>query len=568
MPIETLVLNTDRDFADAMAEVVRRKQEAVQHYRAMPSQLPFHLSTASEKVARGGNRSGKSVAMLVEVASAVLGVPLHGPDGEELPFLYPRDRPLLVWLVGFDEKHIGRLYHKLFSPTLFKLIRDNETGEMRAWRPERPEDAAREFETRYAPPLIPERMIKEWAWQNKAARVFELCRLHNDTQIYAFTSGGEPATGDAVDIIAIDEAIKYPGHIAEWQARLSDNRGKLLWSSWPRMANRALKDMCDRAEKQRDLPNPDVSEICLWFTKNPYIPADEKRKRLAGWPEVERRARDRGEFVTDTTLVYPTFNPDVHCLPSKSPHDKLEAFLAKRNYTIPLDWTNYLSVDPGHAHLAVLLASVPPPEIGNYLVIWAEICTPHLDAVQVANEVLRLGVNRAWEAFYMDRHGGRRSIEGLGGVDVRDIWAEGFAKAGLESNQTGNSFAFGLDDIPARNMLIRSYLKVRDGAGPKLRFLDSATTETQKEFGLYSKRIIRDEIRDDVVDRDNHSMDALGYLVPSNPIYVSRTLGARVISPGLRAFQAWEKRHAPKTTDSVYMGPGAIPTPSATAGVL
>ncbi len=328
------------------------------------------------------------------------------------------------------------------------------------------------------------------------------------------------------------------------------------------MVNSALKDMSDRAHAQRDLPNPDVFEIVLRFSDNPYQPADEKRKRLAGWNAVERRARDLGEFVTDTTLVFPSFNVDVHGLPSKAPQDLLYADLAKRNWQVPLDWTNYLVIDPGHAHLAVLLASIPPPELGDHIVVWGEICTPHLDADQIAMEVNRLAPNRMWEAFYMDKRGGRRTGEGAGvGNDIRAIHAKGFERQGLQSRLTGHSFIFGCDDISARNMLVRDCLRPRESQGPKLRFIANALPYTMKEFGLYSKRVTQDDIKDDVVDKDNHSMDGLGYLVAANPTYVVPLAGASGPSLRLRAFLAWEKRHTPKASESVYMGPGAAPTP-------
>ncbi len=554
------VVRSDRDFADAMVEKTRRQQETLQLYRAMPTQVPFHITTASEKLARGGNRSGKTGCCVAEVASAAMGIPLHGPNGEELPFLYPKNRPLLIWAIGYDENHIGRMYHKLFGKRMFKVIRDRDTKQVRMWRPWETDDAAREDEVEMAEPLIPERAIAGWGWEKKAEKVFTVCHLHNGTDIYAFTSGGEAATGDAVDIIWIDEDIKYPNYIAEWQARLSDNRGKLLWSSWPRTANRALKEMSDRAKDQRHSENPDVFEICLKFSDNPYEPADEKRKRLAGWNPVERRARDLGEFVTDTILIFPSFNIEIHGLPSKvEPKDKLEQVLAKHNWRVPLNWTNYLTLDPGHAHLAVLLCSVPPPEIGDYIVVWAEICTPHLNADQIAMEVQRLGANRIWQAFYIDKSGGQRTVEGLGD-DIRMIYTRAFKRHELKSVTTGHSFLFGSNDVQARNMMTRNCLSPRAGIGPKLRLIDGATPETQKEFGLYKKRVTRDDIQDKVVSRDDHAMDAIGYLISGNPVYVPLPNDGLMISPQLRAMEAFKKQFNPKPTESVFMGPGAAPT--------
>ena len=109
-------------------------------------------------------------------------------------------------------------------------------------------------------------------------------------------------------------------------------------------------------------------------------------------------------------------------------------------------------------------------------------------------------------------------------------------------------------------MMTRNCLSPRAGIGPKLRLIDGATPETQKEFGLYKKRVTRDDIQDKVVSRDDHAMDAIGYLISGNPVYVPLPNDGLMISPQLRAMEAFKKQFNPKPTESVFMGPGAAPT--------
>ena len=85
--------------AEVSAERKRRGSEGLRLYRPMPSQLDFHASMASERIVRGGNRSGKSMSAFAETASAATGIPISGPDGNPLPYKYPTNYPLMIWLI-------------------------------------------------------------------------------------------------------------------------------------------------------------------------------------------------------------------------------------------------------------------------------------------------------------------------------------------------------------------------------------------------------------------------------------------------------------------------------------
>jgi hypothetical protein len=564
----TVTIRDPSDLAAAVGELQRRKTEALRVWRPMASQTPYLRSRSAIKILRGGVRSGKTVTVACEVAAAATGTQLLDHEGNPVPQIYPTDRPLTIWIIGYDERHISRIYKKLFRPGLFKVIRDQHTGRMRAWNPLDPDDAAREDETEPSPPLIPSRYIdpKGWAWENKAERVFRICRLKNGTELHAFASGGEAAQGDACDIIWIDEDIKIPAHIEEWLSRLSDIRSaRLLWSVWPHSSNTALIDLSRRAEEQKDWPLPDVYEQVLWFSNNPYIPQENRQQRIRDWSANSAdvaRARDKGDFIMDLVLVYPNFNVDLHGLPSamgmRGQPDLLERFLAERGYQIPFEWTTYLALDPGHTQPAVLFLAVPPPEFGNHVVVYDEVYTPRVDADQLAAEVKPKIQGRFAEAFLIDYRFGRQTASGTGKT-FSQIYSEAFARAGLKSRASDSGFIFGSDNIAARNMQVRSWLSVGPEGWPKLRIVRDRTPNLQREFLLYKKRVTKDDVKEEVVDKDNHLLDAMGYLAAFDPTYIEPPEGYAAMQS--LAVQAWKKLagHGRPESEHVWLGAGAVP---------
>ncbi len=182
---------------DLAAEQKLRANDALRIYRAMPNQVAFHKSMASVRLLRGGNRSGKSTSGAIEFASAATGKRIYGPDGKPLPHKFPTNRPLLMWVIGLGEDHIGDTIHRLlFQPGAFSVIRDKSTGLLRTWCPWSAEDLEREADKEQAPPLIPERFIKSIVWDGKGAKVFSHVELTNGTVIMARSSGSPVKVGD------------------------------------------------------------------------------------------------------------------------------------------------------------------------------------------------------------------------------------------------------------------------------------------------------------------------------------------------------------------------------------
>ena len=530
---------------ELLAEKNRREMMAIRLYRPMPSQVPFHMSRASERIVTGGVRGGKTTSAVLEVASAALGIPLTAPDGTTIPNHYPK-RPLLIWVIGYNETHIATIYKYLFRPGMFKIIRDKADGRWRSWNPSDPADLARESETKQSPPLIPEEYVKEWAWVNKAGRIFGTCRLTNGTEIRAFTSAGQPGKGVPVDVIWIDEDIEIPSHVEEWQSRLSDVRGRLIWSAWPHDRNVAIGLMRQRATDQLNRVNPDVQEFVLAFSKNPYIPIDEKRKRLEGWAaagEAVLRSRDLGESSRDLQRVYPAFDIAVHGTPRKAGPDELELALAANDWVVPAYWTRYLALDPGHANAAVVFGAVPPPEIGKFLLIYDEVFAQRCDAEALASMVAEKAMNTTFHAFIIDAHAGRQTVMG-GGKRVIEFYREAFENFGLKSTLTEFGFLPGSDDIQARNMVVRGWMNLRSDKTTHLRLITDRTPYMQREIAEYRQTITRDEMTDKPIDRKNHLMDALGYmaaylapLFDYDAAYYKPDAGSTTLNSTLKAYE-------------------------------
>jgi len=571
-------LNEEHRVRELLMEGNRRKMLGLRLYRPMPIQLAFHLSEASERLVRGGLRGGKTTIAAAEVSSAATGIALTGLDEIAIPFRYPKDRPLLIWVIGYDEKHIARLYRKLFVQGLFKIIKDRNTRQWRSWRPWEADDASRETETKPSPPLIPggpdcrpDGFIAEWAWDNKAERVFKVCRLKNGTEIHAFTSGGEAGQGEAVDVIWIDEDIKIPGHVAEWQGRLSDVRGRLIWSAWPHDDNPALKLMSLRAEDQRDREKPDVQEWVLTFSGNPYIPSDEKRKRLEGWAAAGAavvRARDLGEYVDDWQLVYPMFNIDIHGIPRKEELgiDAVGRALAPLNFRVPNDWTHYLALDPGWTNAAALLVAVPPPSVGKFIVAYDELFAQRCTADTFGELLAKKVAGREFHAFIIDAHSGRQSVLGAG-KRIVEFYREAFEKYNIRSRLTDSGFLPGSDDIAARNMTVRDWLNPRPDGTTLFRIVTDTCPYTRNEFRLYKQKVTREEVTEEVRRKDNHLMDCLGYLgsylaasFDDNSAYYAAPPSAKINKDDIVEWRAKITGAKSTRNQGFFLGAGAVPS--------
>lgn len=544
IPVVPSLTQFQRDsLKDIQSELRERRLEALRLYRPNPQQEEVHKCKASEILVIGGNRSGKSLCTFVEDARAV--------TGQDPYKKYPEKDGILV-IIGRDWKHIGLVvYPMLFKAGAFRIIKDEQTGEWRAYNPS--SDAARKAESKPAPPLIPPRFIKAQSWVLKSANYIQQCTLINGWTIHFFSSEGEPAQGYQADRIHVDEDLNDERHIPEAQARLSDRKGVFCWSAMPHSTNNALLSLKERADASEQALGEKsiIRQFKLRFLDNPYIDDDEKRKNIERWAaagEDVLRMRAEGDFITDSVLCYPNFDMRIHGMDRSELPDG----------QIPHDWTRFAVIDPGHAVTAVMFAAVPPS--GDYWLVYDQLYLRQANAVIFGEEFAKKVVGWHFHAFIIDAHGGRLRDIGSGRLPVEQ-YTEQLIKRGVKSHTTGASFLAGCDDIPARMEATRIALHIRPQGTPQLRILRGACPDLEREMKRYRKLVNYVSGVAIVTDKPNtrgevHMCQCLEYLCAYRPSYHRPPIKSNEPDPWWVKWQADRKK---RLTDQhgayVFLGP-------------
>lgn len=486
---------------EVRAELADRRLEALKLYRPMPHQDEFHKCLSSERIVLGGNRGGKSLAVAVEAARAVTG---QDPYGK-----YPKTDGNLA-IVGRNWPHIGLvIYPILFKAGAFRIIKDGDV-----WRAARPGDDR--ALTKPAPPLIPPRLVKDMSWVLKNAGYLNKVELTTGWTIWCFSSEGEPPQGYQADLIWLDEDLNNERWVGECQARLADRKGRFVWSAMPHSKNDALLGLCERADKEAELgnENPLIKKFTFRFLDNAHIDSDEKRKNIERWSALgveEVRMRAEGEFTTESTLMYPTFNTSVHVLK----RDDLPAGV------VPPDWTRYVAIDPGHTVMAAVFGAVPPDE--KFLLIYDELYIRQCNSLIFGEQFAAKASEQLFYNFIIDMHGGMLRDLGSGRLP-HELYSEELKKRGVKSMLSGYSFTPGSDDIPARTSIVRQMLHIRGDGTTKLKVLESACPNLMREIKRYRKKTTTVNGQVYVTDEPQsrgevHAVQTLEYLCAYEPKY-------------------------------------------------
>jgi hypothetical protein len=493
-----------------MAELELREMHPLRVYRPTEFQLPVHESPASEVLTIGGKRSGKTIAVVMEFASRILGIPITREDGTQIPLRFrspTAKNPGLYWVIGFDVNHIGQtLYHRLFSDGLgaganFRIIRDLKTQKWRSYNPNF--DRERYKESRLSPPMFGEHMIdpKSWHMESAAGNVFKSVRLRNGANIYAYPSTGDTAKkGDAVDGIWIDEDIERGSYLKEWQDRLMTNRGWFLWSVWPQVANEALIKTLDRAEREAENPKRPIEVFRLIGSDNPYSDKEGIAEGLARMDddddEAHRNQGDISAFISGRQMY--NFGAAVHVVkpvPFEKPLDAWQKICNRlhEDPRLPLDWTRYLVIDPSHTRTACLIGVVPPPEyldLGDRIIIEEEIIVRKFTPAQFAETVRQKVGGFRFEAFIMDQMMGRQQTVGSD-TTVFAAYEREFRRCGIMSRVTKYGFMRGCNDKSLRRRCVRDMMEPTESGWPRLLF-SSRCPLTMKEMRKFRKKEVKD----------------------------------------------------------------------------
>ena len=506
LPQQLEITKYQRDsLKELQSEIRDRRLEALRLYRPNPNQEKIHECRASEVLVIGGNRSGKSLSTFVEDARCVTNQDHHGK--------YPQEGILVI--VGKDWKHIGlTVVPTLFRAGAFKIIKDEQTGEWRAFDPVG--DEPRRAEAKPAPPLIPPRLIKSQSWVLKSANYMQYCKLHTGWEIHFFSSEGEPVQGFSCNRCHIDEDINNENWVPEMQARLVDRKGVFCWSAMPHSTNNALLGLKERADASEQALGEKSIIRCfkLRMLDNPYLDSEEKKKSIERWAALGEdvlRMRAEGDFITDSVLVYPNFDMRIHGMErSELPEGQ-----------VPHNWCRYAVIDPGHAVTAVLFAAVPPSE--DYWLVYDQLYLRQCNATIFGDEFSKRVRDWHFHAFIIDAHGGRLRDIGSGRLPVEQ-YTEQLLTRGIRSEITGSSFLAGCDDIIARTESTRTALHIRPTGTPQIRVLRNACPDLEREIKRYRKLVNYVAGTAIVTDRPNtkgevHLCQCLEYLCAYRPRY-------------------------------------------------
>ena len=486
---------------DVQSALTERRLEALRLYQPMPHQEEFHQCMASERIVLGGNRGGKTLAVAVEAARAATG---QDPYGK-----YPTEGGNLA-IVGRNWPHIGLvIYPILLKAGAFRIIKDAETGQ---WRSIRPGDD--KSKSKPAPPLIPPRMVKDTSWVLKNAGYLSKLELVNGWTIWCFSSEGDPPQGYQADMIWLDEDLNNERWVGECQARLADRKGRFVWSAMPHSKNDALIGLCERADKaiEDGVENPIIKKFTFRFLDNQFIDQEEKRKNLERWSALgaeEVKMRAEGEFTTESTLMYPSFNRSVHVLP----REELPQ--------VPPDWTRYVAIDPGHAVMATLFAAVPPDE--KFLLFYDELYIRNCNAMIWGEQFFQKSNQQHIYAAIMDMHGGLLRDLGSGRLP-HELYSEELKKRKYSFQIGGTSFIPGSDDIPARTSMVRQMMHIRGDGTTRFKILEGSCPNLLRELKRYRKKTTTVNGQVFVTDHPQtrgevHACQAAEYLCAFEPKY-------------------------------------------------
>lgn len=495
-----------------LAEMCRRRYEAINLYQPLPHLEEYHRSRAHERILRSGVRAGKTLCAAAEFARGVLEKDPHGK--------YPVGRGGTAVIVGYDQDHVGKvIYPMLFEPGAFQVIRDEHTRRWRCFNPELSWDRKHAIEANPAPPLIPRRFIKSWSWETKSEHVFSVCRLHNGWEIWAYSSRAKPPQGFRADIYWFDEDLDDPSWIDEAIARIADGKnggGRLTWSARPHSKNVALLRMSQRAAQQKR-ERPDDPDIVEWqFNRklNAHVDkaANERLSRsLRFQGEDTQKMMDLGEYTIDEWKVFPELSRSVHEVPLTAPELKTGS--------LPRSWTRFAVIDPGVQVCAVLFAAVPPPDFGDFVYLEDELYIQNATDALLAKGMKTKIAGRRYYAWIIDKHGSHSKW--VTGRTIAQQYEDAFEEHGIKSDRTGYGFFPGCSERTRRVARVHRWLQVREDGTTKLRFVEGKLPNFWEEAETYHRTRQRDPLdsrrwvtTDDPDDRGPvHTQVCLQYLV-------------------------------------------------------
>lgn len=546
---------------EILGELAARRSEALRLYEPSAFQQRFHASRAKEVACIKGNQVGGSLALYAELARA-----LTGQDPHEK---YPKENGKAV-TIGFGEDHIGRvIYPYLFMAGAFKVIRDRETGQWRTYRPwpmDRGGDLERADEARKSPPLIPKRFIKgKIAWEDRGKRIFKRVEFINGWELEALNSRGDPkhSQGYQIDLAAIDEDMAKDGWYSELLARATMRKGYMRWAAMPHDKNDELLNLMWRAEDESSKQNPSTEVIKATIFDNPYLPEESRKENLrifASQGEDVLRRRAYGELCNESRLMYPAFSESFHnAIKFDEPRLAVQKAMTERQGEPPVDWCRYVAIDPGHSVAAATFWAVPPETVGDFAVCYDEIYLTNATAATFADAMQMKCRDKVIQSFIIDMRGGKLREIGSG-LQPWEQYRAALESRGVSSVETGSGFIPGVDNIEAREGVLRSWMEVRQDGTSKFLLVVGKCPNLVRELKRFRKKVVHVNGVEVVSDEGNrrggtHAIETCEYAAAHGLRYIRPKALVVELTPYDRMIQA-DKRRRLKAAKNAALGSG------------
>lgn len=324
------------DLSDMLAGVLEGLQTSitsVHSYVPHPKQEEFHMSEMEMKLFIGGNRSGKTVANVVECIWRLI---------KKHPF-----RPELNQIEGPVK---GRMSVVNFNDGLEKIV----LPLFKMWMP--------------ASELIGRSWEKSY---NKSLRTLTLAN-GSFIEFMSYDQDLDAFAGTSRHFVSFDE--EPPMSIFnECMMRIIDTDGDWWISMTPVEGLTWIWTELYEPYMERGIGRDEILILEVSIHDNPHLSDKAKRKILGRLNEEERAAREEGNFSQISGRVYKTFDKNVHGI-----HDyEFKLLPSMRIYT---------SIDTGFRHPAAWLWHAVSP--GGHIVTFHEIVVAEKTVEELAKMVL------------------------------------------------------------------------------------------------------------------------------------------------------------------------------------
>lgn len=282
------------DFVSQLSEKIRLNaiRPNVTGYQPLDMQSKFHLSQKRNRLLIGGNRSGKTVAGVVEDVYYLTG---KHPYRKE---------------ANYAANHggcRGRIIGVDFDNGIERII----LPEVARW--------------------LPPSALKGGSWETAYEKGLRNLTLTNGStcEFMSYVQAVEKFAGTSRHFVHYDEEPPEEIH-KENKMRLMDVAGSWWMTLTPIMGMEWMYDEIYMVGKNN--PDGDIGVFELDSRDNSYIRPEEIEATMSSMSKEDANIRVRGQFIRRGGLVFSSFDPDVHVIDPWIP---------------PRDWIWYCSVDHG-----------------------------------------------------------------------------------------------------------------------------------------------------------------------------------------------------------------------------